>query len=86
MNSDIKILIKLLFLLVFVIIIIAVLFFVKVTNFSFADLSKEGIFQNQNNKSSKELSDEDVKKIEDSINQREERIKALKEVGKKLGG
>lgn len=86
MNSDIKILIKLLVLLIFVIIIIAGLFFAKVTNFSFTDLNKDEPSQTQNNKSSKELSNDEIKKIEDSINQREDRIKALKDIGKKLGG
>ena len=31
-------------------------------------------------------SDEKIKKVNDSINQRDDRIKMLKEVGKKLGG
>ncbi len=83
MNYYISILIKLLILLVFVIIVIAVFFFGKITGFNYSDLNKEEI---KNNESPKELSHDESKKIEDSRNQREDRIKALKEVGKKLGG
>lgn len=83
MNYYIGILIKLLILLVFVIVVIAILFFAKITNFSFSDFNKE---ETKVDKSSKEISHEESKKIEDSLNQREERIKSLKEVGKKLGG
>ncbi len=83
MNYYIGILIKLLILLVFVIMVIAIFFFGKITGFNFSDLNKE---ETKSSESTKELSHEESKKIEDSRNQREDRIKALKEVGKKLGG
>jgi hypothetical protein len=75
---------KLLILLIIVIIVVSILFFAKITNFSLDDILGEPV-QNTK-KSSKELSEDEVEKVNDSINQREERIKALKEVGKKLGG
>jgi peptidoglycan hydrolase CwlO-like protein len=84
-NPYFKILVKLLILLIIILIIIAVLFFAKVTNFSLGDLNKDEPIQNTK-KSTKELSDEEIKKINDSLEQRENRIKSLKEVGKNLGG
>lgn len=84
MNSYLNILVKLIIVLVIVIIIIFGLVFAKVMNFDFNSFSKDE--QTQEIKQNKEVTEDRVKKINDSINQREERIKALKEVGKKLGG
>jgi len=84
-NSYFNILIKLLILLILILIGIAGLFFAKVTNFSLEDLKKDEPVQNTK-KSTRELSDEEIKKINDSMEQRENRIKSLKEVGKNLGG
>lgn len=84
MNSQFSLLIKLLIVLVIVLIAVVVLFVAKATNFSFKDKNDEPIQSSK--KSTKELSDEEIKKINDSMEQRENRIKSLKEVGKKLGG
>lgn len=84
MNSYLNILIKLMILLVIVIIIVFVLIFAKVTNFDFNSFFKDE--QTPNVKQSTEIQEDKMKKINDSLDQREERIKALKEVGKKLGG
>lgn len=84
MNSNFSLLIKLLMVLVVALIAIVVLFVAKATNFSFKDKNAEPVQSSK--KSSKELSDEEIKKINDSAEQRENRIKSLKEVGKKLGG
>ena len=87
MNSSFNLLIKLLMVLVIVLIAVVVLFVAKATNIDFDDLKKDEPVQTQNiKKSTKELSDEEIKKINDSLEQRENRIKSLKEVGKNLGG
>lgn len=85
MNSNFNLLIKLLMVLVIVLIVVVVLFVAKVTNFSFDNLNKDEPVK-PIKKTSKELSDDEVKKINDSMEQRENRIKSLKEVGKNLGG
>lgn len=85
MNSYLNLLIKLLILLIVILIVIAGLFFAKITNFSLGDFKKDEPIQNTK-KSTKELSDDEIKKINDSMEQRENRIKSLKEVGKNLGG
>lgn len=61
------------------------LFFANIINFNFDDFKNDNSLKNYK-KSSEELSDEKIKKINDSLEKREERIKALKEIGKKLGG
>ena len=85
MNSYFNILIKLLILLILILIGIAGLFFAKVTNFSLEDIKKDEPIQ-KSTKTTKELSEEEMKKINDSHEKREDRIKSLKEVGKNLGG
>lgn len=85
MNTYFNILVKLMILLVFLLLAIFGLYFANVLNFSFDNFRDE-----ENPKSikrdSNENSAEKINKINDSINQREDRIKALKEIGKKLGG
>ena len=77
MNSLIKFLITLIFLLLIGVgIFIAKLFY-------FDDSKDE---QSKGTKKEEVLDENKVKKINDSYEQRDERIKALKEVGKKLGG
>lgn len=61
------------------------LFFANIINFNFDDFKNDNSLKNYK-KSSEELSDEKIKKINDSLEKREERKKALKEIGKKLGG
>ena len=56
------------------------IFFAKVFYF---DNNSE---QNKNIKKENTIDEDRAKKINDSFEQREDRIKALKEVGKKLGG
>jgi hypothetical protein len=85
MNNYFNILIKLLIVLVSLILILMVLFFANIINFNFDNFKNDDSLKNYK-KSSEELTDEKIKKINDSLNKREERIKALKEVGKKLGG
>jgi anionic cell wall polymer biosynthesis LytR-Cps2A-Psr (LCP) family protein len=85
MNSYLKVLIKLLILLVVVLISVTILIFSKVLNFNLEGIIKTQSTQSQE-RNNKEPSTDEIKKINDSINQREDRIKALKEVGKKLGG
>ena len=82
MNTYFNILIKLMIFLVFLLLIIFGLYFVNILNFDFNSFFKEDTPKSIKNESSEER----INKINDSINQREERIKALKEVGKKLGG
>lgn len=82
MNIYFNILIKLMIFLVFLLLIIFGLYFTNILNFDFNSFFKEDTPQSIKNESSEER----INKINDSINQREERIKALKEVGKKLGG
>lgn len=82
MNIYFNILIKLMIFLVFLLLIIFGLYFANILNFDFNSFFKEDTPQSIKNESSEER----INKINDSINQREERIKALKEVGKKLGG
>ncbi len=77
MNIDF--LLKILIFLVLIIISVVLFFIVKLLNPNF-DLFKEESIPKKN---VEEFSD---KEISDSIEKREERIKALKEVGKKLGG
>ena len=74
MNSSLNIVIKLIILIIILLIGIIALFFIKIIDFD--NLKKD----------TKSPSEDKMKKINDSLNQREERIKALKEVGKKLGG
>lgn len=74
-------LIKFLLTLIIFIIIGTGLFFAKV--FYFDDKNEE---QTKSIKKENNLDEERVKKINDSMEQRDERIKALKEVGKRLGG
>ncbi len=82
MNTYFNILIKLMIFLVFLLLIIFGLYFANVLNLNFSSF-----FKNETpNTIKNESSEEKINKINDSINQREERIKALKEVGKKLGG
>lgn len=75
-------LIKFLVGLIIFIIIGTGLFFAKV--FYLDDSKNEE--QTKSIKKENNLDEEKVKKINDSMEQRDERIKALKEVGKKLGG
>ena len=60
------------------------MFFAKITNYDFESSNKKDVVENH--KKIEDSSDDRIKKINDSINQREERIKSLKEVGKQLGG
>lgn len=85
MNTYFNILIKLMIFLVLLLLTIFGLYFANVTNFSFDYFTKEETPKNVK-KDYSESSEEKMDKINDSLNQREERIKALKEVGKKLGG
>jgi 5-bromo-4-chloroindolyl phosphate hydrolysis protein len=85
MNSYFNILIKLLIFLIISILILMALFFANIINLNLDDFKNDDSFKNYK-KSSEELTDEKIKKINDSLDKREERIKALKEVGKKLGG
>jgi hypothetical protein len=85
MNNYFNILIKLLIVLVSLVLILMALFFANIINFNFDDFKNDDSLKNYK-KSSEELTDEKIKKINDSLDKREERIKALKEVGKKLGG
>jgi 5-bromo-4-chloroindolyl phosphate hydrolysis protein len=85
MNSYFNILIKLLIFLIILILILMALFFANIINLNLDDFKNDDSFKNYK-KSSEELTDEKIKKINDSLDKREERIKALKEVGKKLGG
>lgn len=76
--------IKLLILIVILLLVTVVLFFAKVTNYDFeSDDKKETI---ETHKKNENVPEDRIKKINDSINQREERIKSLKEIGKQLGG
>lgn len=72
-------LLKILIFLVLIIISVVLFFIVKLLNPDFNFFEKEST-------SKKKIEDFSNKQINDSIDKREERIKALKEVGKKLGG
>lgn len=76
--------IKLLIFIVVLLLIMVVLFIAKVTNFDLGMDDKKDTIENR--KKSNDVSDDRVKKVNDSINQREDRIKSLKEIGKQLGG
>ena len=76
--------IKLLIFIVVLLLVMVGLFIMKATNFDFESINKKEPIEN--NKKIEDTSTDRVKKINDSINQREERIKSLKEVGKQLGG
>ena len=76
--------IKLLIFIVVLLLLMVGLFIMKATNFDFESINKKDPVEN--NKKIEDTSTDRVKKINDSINQREERIKSLKEVGKQLGG
>ena len=84
MNSSLNMLIKLLIFIIILLIGFVALFFAKVVDFD--NLKKEEPQENVKKSVSEDPSEDKIKKINDSLNQREERIKALKEVGKKLGG
>ncbi len=76
---SVNLLLKALILLVVMVIGVVIYFMIKMIN------PNIDYFKNENTpKNTKEEFSE--KEINDSINKREERIKALKEVGKKLGG
>ena len=81
MNTYFNILIKLMIFLVFLLLIIFGLYFANIMNFDISSFLKE-----ETPKSIKKDSNKSLDEINDSINQRGERIKALKDVGKKLGG
>lgn len=81
MNTYFNILIKLMIFLVFLLLIIFGLYFANIMNFDINSFLKE-----ETPKSIKKDSNKSLDEINDSINQRGERIKALKDVGKKLGG
>ena len=76
---NINFLLKILIFLVLIVISVVLFFIVKLLNPNL-DFFKE---ESTTKKNVEEFSD---KEISDSIDKREERIKALKEVGKKLGG
>lgn len=76
--------IKLLIFIVVLLLLTVVLFIVKVTNFDLATETKKDPVENH--KKIEDNSNDRIKKVNDSINQREERIKSLKEIGKQLGG
>lgn len=82
MNTYFNILIKLMIFLVFLLLIIFGLYFANILDLNSFMKSEPKTVKNNPSESSEEK----INKINDSINQREERIKALKEVGKKLGG
>ena len=86
MNTYFNILIKLMIFLVLLLLVTFGLYFANVTNLSFDDLKNEDTSTNVNKDSNEPPSREQINKINDSLEQRGERIKALKEVGKKLGG
>jgi serine protease inhibitor len=65
--------------------ILMALFFANIINFNFDYFKNDNSISNYN-KSAEEHTDEKIKKINDSLEKRDERIKALKEIGKKLGG
>ena len=74
-------------LLIFIIVLLLLaigLFIAKVTNFDLGIDDKKDV--TENHKRIEDTSSDRVKKVNDSINQREERIKSLKEIGKQLGG
>ncbi len=83
MNSSLNTLIKLIILIIILLIGLVALFFVKIIDFD--NLKKDEHIENIQ-KDTENPSEDRIKKINDSLNQREERIKALKEVGKQLGG
>lgn len=76
--------IKLLIFIVILLLLAVVLFIAKVTNFEFESNTKKDPIENT--KKNEDTSTDRIKKVNDSINQREERIKSLKEIGKQLGG
>lgn len=76
--------IKLLIFIVILLLVMVGLFIMKATNLDFESINKKDPIEN--NKKIEDTSTDRVKKINDSLNQREERIKSLKEVGKQLGG
>lgn len=83
MNSSLNTLIKLIIFIIILLIGLVTLFFVKIIDFD--NLKKDEPIESIQ-KDTENPSEDRIKKINDSLNQREERIKALKEVGKKLGG
>jgi hypothetical protein len=83
MNSSLNTLIKLIILIIILLIGLVALFFVKIIDFD--NLKKDEHIESIQ-KDAENPSEDRIKKINDSLNQREERIKALKEVGKQLGG
>ena len=78
--------IKLLILIIILLLLLVGLFFAKAVNLDFEGLKNDEPIQNTRKAHEEDISEDKAKKINDSINQREDRIKALKEVGKKLGG
>ena len=76
---NINFLLKILIFLVLIIISVVLFFMIKLLNPNFN-------FSEEETTSKKKVEDFSDKQINDSIDKREERIKALKEVGKKLGG
>ena len=76
---NINFLLKILIFLVLIIISVVLFFMIKLLNPNFN-------FSEEEATSKKKVEDFSDKQINDSIDKREERIKALKEVGKKLGG
>ena len=83
MNSSLSTIIKLIILIIILLIGLIALFFIKIIDFD--NLKKDDNIENIK-KDTKSPAEDKIKKINDSLNQREERINALKEVGKKLGG
>lgn len=78
--------IKLLIFIIILLLLLVGLFFVKAVNFDFEGMKNDEPIQHTRKSVEEDVSEDKAKKINDSVNQREERIKALKEVGKKLGG
>lgn len=76
--------IKLLIFIVVLLLLTVALFIAKVTNFDIGTENKKDPVENH--KKIEDTSTDRIKKVNDSINQREERIKSLKEIGKQLGG
>ncbi len=78
--------IKLLIIIIILLLLLVGLFFAKAVNLDFEGIKNDEPIQNIRKAPEEDISEDKAKKINDSVNQREERIKALKEVGKKLGG
>lgn len=81
MNTYFNILIKLMIFLIILLLTIFGLYFVNLP-----DSELNNFFKEEPTNVKKETPKPSIDKINDSINQREDRIKALKEIGKKLGG